>query len=212
MTKITIILTMLSAQSMAFLPATAVKICMEKDYQVEISRKAFPFGLFDKRLSMAKNKCQIKIHHESYEWIKKGWVVDICREPVHIKDGIYSLDVLKKTGPCPDQNSEFCTSFQQIERIIQDDGLIFAEGEKEDFSSPHGKLYCLYALLNKYLKRGEILSRFHDPGPYHSRQKEKVTARPPGEKQAPTPSPLPMKPAEPMATEKVMEKPKEETY
>ena len=100
MIKIIILMTF-TTQTMASLQAEAVKTCMEKDYKVEITRKAFPFGLFEKKLTMTKSKCQIKIHHESYHWLKKGWEVDVCREPIHVKDGIYSLEVLKKTAPLP---------------------------------------------------------------------------------------------------------------
>ena len=69
-----------------------------------------------------------------YQWIKKGWVIDVCREPVHIKAGAYSVDVLKREGPCPQEESEYCEVFQQITKIIQDDGLIFCEGRERGSS------------------------------------------------------------------------------
>jgi hypothetical protein len=44
--------------------------------------------------------------------------------------------------------------------VIQDDGLIFAEGDRDDLNSNHGKTYCTYLLLKKYLNDSVIFSRY----------------------------------------------------
>ena len=167
--KKVMLLAIFCMQAMASLSIESVKVCLNKDFRVDVSHKAFPFGYFSRKLMVTKKKCEIKIYSESYKWIKKSWDVDdVCREPVHIKAGNYSVKVLKREGPCLTKGSEYCKSYQHIRKIIQDDGLIFAKGEKEDILSEHGKLYCVYALLNKYLSGEEILSRYQDPGPYQS--------------------------------------------
>jgi hypothetical protein len=43
--------------------------------------------------------------------------------------------------------------------LVQEDGLIYAPGERDDLSSDHGKTYCLYLLAKNYLDEGKIFSR-----------------------------------------------------
>lgn len=155
-----------SSFSLASLSAEAVANCLKEDFSVAVSRPVFPLGYFSKNLKLTKKKCEITIRYESYRWIKSGWVIDVCREPLHIKSGIKSFKVIKKNKACPAQDSPYCQEFQKMMTIIEDDGLIFAAGEKENFNSEHGKLYCLYALIHKYLSGEEILSRYRQPKPY----------------------------------------------
>ena len=150
----------------AFLSAEAIQACLKEDFSVAISHAVFPLGYFFKELTLAKRQCEISINYKAYRWIKSGWLIDVCREPLHIKSGIKSFKIIKKDKACPDENSLYCREFQKIAILIEDDGLIFAKGEKENFSSEHGKLYCLYVLINKYLSGEEVLSRYHPPKPY----------------------------------------------
>ena len=46
--------------------------------------------------------------------------------------------------------------------VIQDDGLIFAEGDRDNLSSDHGKTFCSYLLMKKYLNESVIFSRYTD--------------------------------------------------
>jgi hypothetical protein len=46
--------------------------------------------------------------------------------------------------------------------VIQDDVLIFAEGDRDNLGSAHGKTYCSYLLLKKYLNESVIFSRYTD--------------------------------------------------
>ena len=157
--------------AMASLSVESLRACLDEDFKVTLSHKAFPLGLFSRDLTIAKKRCEMKIQYVSYYFIKKSWKVDVCRGPVHIKEGIYSVEVLKRKGRCLGESSPYCQAFQKIKKMIQDDGLIFAKGEKEDIFSEHGRVYCAYALINKYLAGGEILSRYWGPGPYRSHQK-----------------------------------------
>ena len=46
--------------------------------------------------------------------------------------------------------------------VIQDDGLIFAQGDRDSLDSDHGKTYCTYLLLKKYLNESQAFSRYSD--------------------------------------------------
>jgi len=43
---------------------------------------------------------------------------------------------------------------------IADDGLIFAEGDRDNLSSQHGQTFCSYLLLKKYLNDSTVFSRY----------------------------------------------------
>lgn len=112
-------------------------------------------------LTISKSKCIITVEHEKLKFLKNRWQIDVCREPVHIKYGVKGIEVLKKQGSCPNKNSaDFCEAVDKIQAVIQDDGLIFAFGEKEDLKTDHGKVYCAYQLLGGYLNDNRIYSRY----------------------------------------------------
>ena len=161
-----ILLAVFCTQAMGYLSEESVTNCLGHDFKLKVAHDVLPLGFLSKELSVVKKKCDIKIKSVSYIWIKKEWNVDVCRTPVHIKAGTYSPEVLRKSGPCPNKTSGYCKAAYELIGLIEDDGLIFAKGEKEDPLSEHGQIYCAYALLNKYLKNGEILSRYENSGPY----------------------------------------------
>ena len=161
-----ILLAAFCTQAMGYLSEESVTNCLGHDFKLKVAHDVLPLGLLSKELSVVKKKCDIKIKSISYIWMKKDWNVDVCRTPVHIKAGTYSPEVLRKSGPCPNKTSGYCKTADELISLIEDDGLIFAKGEKEDPLSEHGRIYCIYALLNKYLKNGEILSRYENSGPY----------------------------------------------
>ena len=85
---------------------------------------------------------------EKLKFIKKKWEVDVCREPIHIKYGAGTVDILKRKNRCPELGkTDFCESFVEMKEALLDDGLIFAKGEREDISSDHGRIYCSYLPL-----------------------------------------------------------------
>ena len=132
--------------------------CLKSDFQMETSHKGSPFGLTKKILKLKKKGCEIDITHEKLKFLKKSWLIDICRGPIHIKKTKGSIKVLRKNGPCLGQEDSFCREFNELKTIIQDDGLIFAKGDKENLQSNHGKVYCAYLLFKAYLEREIIFS------------------------------------------------------
>jgi hypothetical protein len=133
--------------------------CLNSEYKTEVSHKVKPFGLLDVKLSLRKSKCNISIEHKKI--FTKKWAIDVCRAPVHIKSGKNGVDVLKRIN-CfgVEKSGEYCTELNGILETIQNDGLIFAEGEKEQIATDHGKVFCVFTLLEQYLKQGIVLSRF----------------------------------------------------
>ena len=164
-------------QVQANLNQASMRDCLGSDFKVIVSHRTFPLGLLEKSISIAKTSCKLEITHESYFIYKQGWSVDVCREPIHLKVGARSVEVLRKKGVCTQKNSkdEFCNSILKLKTHLEDDGLIFSEGEKEDILSDHGKAYCAYALVQRYLFDNEILSRYEVPTNFispHNRQVE----------------------------------------
>lgn len=133
--------------------------CLEAVFETEVRHKGQPLGFAENILSLKKENCTVQIGHEKMRFLKKAWEVDVCRGPIHIKSGAGAVDVARRSGECSKTNdSNFCEELRTIESILQNDGLIFAEGKKEDLSSPHGMVYCSYLLIQKYLRDGVILS------------------------------------------------------
>lgn len=134
--------------------------CLDASYESTISHKGFPFGLTKNILTIVKDRCVITIHHEKLKFIKDQWVIDVCREPVHMKKGVGAVEVIKRDGLCVEgSKSSYCGELARLKTLIQDDGLIFADGEKEDLSSDHGKVYCAFSVIGRYLQQGIVLSR-----------------------------------------------------
>ena len=126
--------------------------CLKAHYKASVSHKGAPFGLFDTVIAVDKKDCVITVDHKKMKMMKKRWIVDVCREPVHIKFGTGAVEVFKKEGVCGKGKSDFCENLAELLKIVQDDGLIFADGEKEDIKSSHGQIYCSYLLLKTYLQ------------------------------------------------------------
>lgn len=136
--------------------------CLNGNFETTVAHKGKPFGIHKVKLKIKKQGCEITISHEKLKFLKKQWLVDVCRGPIHIKYGTGSVEVYKKEGYCSETEKYkegFCYELKNLEAIIQDDGLIFAEGEKENLSSDHGKVYCAYLLLKQYLKKDTVFNR-----------------------------------------------------
>lgn len=171
MKKLIILFSVISLSLFANLDEEAMNLCMKNDFQANVSHRTFPLGLMEKKINITKERCLLNITHQSFFVWNQGWKIDVCREPIHIKKGYRSVEVLKRRGECgsnhsfrngteKEEHKEFCDSLITLEEVIQNDGLIFAEGEKEEIKSDHGMVYCAYVLVQRYLKRGEVLSRF----------------------------------------------------
>jgi hypothetical protein len=122
------------------------------------------FGLLKQEFEIDKKSCVLHVTHQKY--LPKEWYVDVCREPVHIKvTSATGVDVAKKERNCFNADksrdtSDFCSQLFDLMDVIQDDGLIFAEGDRDDLNSNHGKTYCTYLLLKKYLNESVVFSRY----------------------------------------------------
>jgi hypothetical protein len=139
--------------------------CLNASFQTKIEHKGRPFGLFKNVLEIKKELCHITIDGQTMKVLHNHWSIDVCRHPVHIKDGPDEVDILKRVSDCKNptkSEAEYCSQMEEILRVIQDDGLIFADGEKEKLDSDHGKVYCTYLILQTYLMSGNVLNRFYD--------------------------------------------------
>ena len=133
-------------------------LCFNKNFKASISRKVFPFGLLSRSITVSKKDCVSSIEYSAFEFKKISWEVDVCREPVHIKKGLSSVEVLKYSENC-EKNKDFCDERDSLLSIIQDEGLIFADGARENLDAAHGKVYCTFLLLSHYLNKGESFRR-----------------------------------------------------
>jgi hypothetical protein len=142
------------------------KSCLDSDYKMTMIQKGPLFGLLKHEFTINKKSCIIQVTHNRY--IPKEWIIDVCREPVHIKVlTATGVDVAKKTAQCESgdkskDTSDFCSQYQDLVDVIQDDGLIFAEGDRDNLSSNHGKTFCSYLLLQKYLNESVVFSRYSE--------------------------------------------------
>ena len=156
-----------------FLPSLALaqtrfspKSCLDASYVMKMTHSGPLFGLLKHEFVIDKKSCIIHITHRKY--MPKEWIVDVCREPVHIKvTSATGVDVAKKEGECLHKDnskdtSNFCSQYFTMMDVIQDDGLIFAEGDRDDLNSDHGKTFCSYLLLKKYLNESMVFSRYTD--------------------------------------------------
>ena len=142
------------------------KSCLDANYKMKMAQKGPMFGLLEQIFVIDKNNCIVHITHKKY--LPKEWIIDICREPVHIKvTSVTGVDVAKKDSECIHKDNSrdtgnFCSQYFGIMEVIQDEGLIFAEGDRDNLSSDHGKTYCSYLLLKKYLNDSVVFSRYTD--------------------------------------------------
>jgi hypothetical protein len=138
--------------------------CIQAEFNTTVKHKGWPFGLHDVILKLEKKQCQLSVYHERFKYLKKNWKIDVCRGPVHIKMGTSSVEVFKRRAVCDDggENSGYCSRYTELKRVIQDDGLIFAQGHKEDINTDHGRVNCAFILVKEYLNNGFVFS-LHSP-------------------------------------------------
>jgi len=125
--------------------------CFRESFSLTLERNVGPFGVGKRIVNFKKNKCELTLDYQAFQQRKTKWVIDVCREPIHIKKGEASVEVIKKDGQCSSTKNSYCEETKELLTVIQDEGLIFANGQREDLSSDHGKAYCTYLLAKKYL-------------------------------------------------------------
>lgn len=137
--------------------------CLKSQFEVSLKHKGSLFGLLPVKMSVKKNLCELEVNFKKY--LPKKWVIDICREPVHLKlDSKGSLSVIKRGKGCENGNfeKEYCGEIDNLIEVVQDHGLIFAKGQREDLETDHGKMYCSFLLLKNYLQKGRVFSNYRD--------------------------------------------------
>lgn len=147
------------SQAFAITKAFNTRDCLESRFQLKISHSSALFGLIKNKLQINKDECIIELKHKKFTETK--WVFDVCREPIHIKyHDKGQIEVIKRSQKCQESGNldEFCKTMTNILNIIQDDGLIFAEGSRELISSDHGKAWCAYLLVKNYAMKSNVFS------------------------------------------------------
>lgn len=152
--------------------------CFNSTFSTDVKAQAQFFGLLQNELKLQKDKCLFTIKHKQV--LETEWLIDVCREPIHMKvTSKGSQSVLKRLGSCErNSQNEFCDSWKELKTLIEDRGLIFAEGQREVLNSDHGKVYCSYLVLKKYLDEGNLFSSFDQNINIYGEKKESNTFKP----------------------------------
>ena len=133
--------------------------CFKKSFNVELKRSVGPLGAGKRVTTIKKSECEIVLNYQEFQYRKTNWLVDICREPIHIKKGTDSVEVIKRTKSCTSLKGPFCDEAKVVLNILQDEGLIFAKGARDNLDSDHGKVYCAFLLTKKYLNSDRAFNR-----------------------------------------------------
>lgn len=186
----------LSFSLLAFLTTTSAwaqsfsaQECLVAQYDLAIRNPGQLFGLIKNDLFITKDGCVVTVKY--HKLMTTDWKIDLCREPVHMKiTSKGSQGVHKRTGDCvgKDGEQEYCTWKNELLTVIQDNGLIYAEGERDVLTTAHGQTYCAFLLLQKYLNQGVVFSKHRATDDIFGHGSQEVEATPvqaPNEKEAP---------------------------
>lgn len=139
------------------------KECLDDSFSTKVVNDGKLFGLIKNELVVSKKVCNIDITYKNI--LDTKWSIDICREPIHIKlTSKGTQSVQKRLIQCDSTSpTEFCEHWKELKEILQDYGLIFASGERESLGTAHGKIYCSYLLVSRYLYDGYVFSKYDKP-------------------------------------------------
>lgn len=131
--------------------------CVIQSFQGSFTIDKGPFGMMPLVMSLKKNRCIIEIERNMI--FKTSWQIDLCREPVHIKQKSWSGEgfEIRKEYPCK-EGLAYCQQVDELINSIENEALIYAKGERESLVTDHGKFFCSYLLLKNYLKEGKVFS------------------------------------------------------
>lgn len=205
--KFNLILLALSSfvlNSNAFAQKFNSKQCLDAKFNTSIKNEGKFFGLIKNDLTIKKSQCIINVTYKNI--LETNWLIDICREPIHIKvTSKGSQSVYKRIETCDqNKNQDYCTFWRELNETLQDYGLIFAAGERENLQSSHGQTYCTYLLIKRYLEDGYLFSKYDlpknifgepDTVSFSDRSYESLKASNPsasGASASPSPSPSPV--------------------
>ncbi|MCB9094403.1 MAG: hypothetical protein H6621_04970 [Halobacteriovoraceae bacterium] len=132
--------------------------CINSNFEAEVENDGAIFGLIEYKFKIKKDRCLIHLDYQKL--FPSQWTVDICREPIHLKNHQYfSSKVYLKEGYCMEQSKDaFCVKTRELSKIIDGEGLVFAEGERDTLKTSHGKIFCAHLLLQKHLVEGKIFA------------------------------------------------------
>ena len=136
--------------------------CLNINFDIKVKHASLPFGLLPMSVNVKKQSCVIDLELVRYFIWTDKWKIDVCRDPIHLKKGSSLDEILKKTMNCNFQakDNAFCQEVKEISELIEDNLLIYADGEKENLDTDHGKSYCSFELIKMYLDRNKIYSRY----------------------------------------------------
>ena len=119
--------------------------CLKGDFTSRIEKPFGPLGFLKEAIDVKKSKCNIVVESVRAKYIAEKWMIDVCREPVHIKYGNQFQNVVKRNSAvCSGAETDFCQEYAELKLVLEDKGLIYGEGQREDLTSDHGKIYCSY--------------------------------------------------------------------
>lgn len=145
------------AQEDSFKPFST-KECLDARYNLEVKNDTNYFGLVQTKLNLVKEQCNIKVNYKKI--VDVNFKIDICRQPIHMKVTKWKNEsVSKRNGECSKgHKTDYCQYMHELGAILNDFGLIYASGSRENLKEDHGKVYCVSELLKKYLAEGYLFS------------------------------------------------------
>ena len=154
---------LLLISSLAYAGKFDSKQCLESKFNTSIKHEGKFFGLIKNDLVLKKEGCLLDIYFKNI--LETTWKIDICRTPIHLKVKSKGTESFYKrsTNCSGSTRDEFCDYWADLKETLQDYGLIFAKGQREDLETPHGQVYCSYLLLERYLGDGVLFSKFEAP-------------------------------------------------
>ena len=128
--------------------------CIVANFSKQIFLPAKYLGIFKREISLAKDRCLLSLKFKSSFWFSK-WEVDLCRDPIHLRyENFLGPELFRKNTSClKGQSDQFCDSAAKLKEVIQNELLLFAEGERDQLSTSHGTSYCLNLLFASYLEK-----------------------------------------------------------
>ncbi len=155
--------------------------CTSANFSKQILLPAKYLGIFKREISLSKERCLLSLKFKSSFWFSK-WEVDLCRDPIHLRyENFLGPELFRKNVSCiKGYSDQFCDSAAKLKEVIQNELLLFAEGERDQLSTSHGTSYCLNLLFASYLEKDFSFS-MENPHEYDVFKQEKV----------PDPAPLP---------------------
>lgn len=169
--KFSLLIIFASLSSFVFASKFSSQECLNSKYNTMTEHKGKFFGLIENKLKINKEVCHIDVMFKGI--LETTWKIDVCREPIHMKvTSKGSQDVYKRNKKCGKGiKSDYCYYRNELINSLQDHGLIFAKGQREDIEQNHGQVYCAYLLLKRYLDDGIIFSIYDSPKNIYNEQK-----------------------------------------